>query len=425
MFESLIVGQNKHWQGQPLQTGIPRERLQDIAPFLKQRQMVAVTGIRRCGKSVLLRQLMQQLLQKEKKENILFLNVEHPFFDQYRGQVQYLEKAFEEYLSLHNPQGTIFVFLDEIQFFDHWQVFVKAKYESGDIKFFLTGSNSLLLSSEYASLLSGRTIQVQLYPFSFAEYLLARGIKISSAFSLAAQQRRIKKELVEYLSWGGFPEVVLAEDPEVKRELLVTYYQNILLKDIVPRFNVANSREIQELLRYLLSHTGKPCSYAQLGKIIGLSDKTIKEYIYYFKQSYLLFEVNQYFPSLKRQMANQKKVYAGDNGFSQALGFRFSEDRGWFLENMVFLELQRHKKEAYYFKGKKECDFVVREGRKLTTAIQVCYALTAENRQRELAGLQEAQEALKIKEGIILTFDQEEKIGGIQVIPLWKWLLRK
>ena len=426
MFEQLLADQNSHWQGSKLSVGITRELLVEITSSINAKQIIVITGIRRCGKSIVLRQIQEQLLASGiPAKNILFLNVEHPLLDEYRQKVKYLDQLFQEFLSLVLPEGKTFFFLDEVQFFEHWQVFVKAQYETGKVKFFLTGSNSWLLSAEYASLLSGRTIHLELFPFSFREYLRAKEIEGTSPLTIATKQREIIQHLPHFLSWGGFPEVVFSSDDGVRRELLTNYYQNILLRDIAPRFKVANSREMQELARYLFSHIGKPFSYAQLGKTIGISDKTVKDYLHYFSQAYLLFEVNQYFPSLKRQMANVKKVYAGDNGFAEALGFRFSEDKGRFMENAVFLELKRRKKEIYYARNKQECDFIVKEGRKITAAIQVCAALTSENRKREIAGLQEAMQAFHLKKGLILTLEQEEKIGNIAVLPLWKWLLQK
>lgn len=425
MFEKIIVEQNKHWSGIKQETGIPREKLQQIIPYINKKQILVITGIRRAGKSYLLKQVQEYLRDKKTNiKNILFLNLETPYFDEYREKVLYLEKIFEEYLSLAEPHGKIFVFLDEVQFFKNWQVFVKAKYETETIKFFLTGSNSWLLSSEYATLLSGRTIHFELYPFSFREFCSAKNINIQSKIAIVANEIKIKKALKEYLQWGGFPEILFVDSEDQKSEILINYYNNIIYRDIIPRFGIVNIRQTQELAHYLLSNIGKATSYNQLSKLIGLSDKTIKEYIYYFIQGYLLFEVNMYAPSLKKQIVNLKKVYAGDIGFTRALGFSFSDDRGRFLENIVFLELKRRGCEVYYFKDKRECDFIIKERKKNMKAIQVCSQLTLENKAREIAGLKDAMESLQIKRGTILTLDQEESIGKISVIPVWKWLLQ-
>ncbi len=426
MFEKIIAEQNKHWTDALTETGIPREKLEKLVLYINQKQILVITGIRRAGKSYLLKQLIEHLLKhKTNAKNILFLNLETPYFEEYKDKVLYLEKIFEEYRSLVDPQGKIFVFLDEVQFFKNWQVFVKAKYETGAVKFVITGSNSWLLSSEYATLLSGRTINLDLYPFSFSEFCTAKKIEINSKIAIATNESKIKKVLREYLKWGGFPEITFLESEEQKSEILINYYNNIVYRDIIPRFQIANIRQTQELAHYLLSNIGKVTSYNQLSKIIGISDKTVKEYIHYFIQSYLLFEVTIYSPSLKKQMANQKKVYAGDVGFPRALGFSFSEESGRFLENIVYLELKRKNQEIYYFKEQRECDFIVKERKKGISAFQVCSLITPENREREFGGLKEAMEKLNLKHGTILTLDQEESAGKINVIPVWKWMLQR
>ena len=425
MFEKIIADQNKHWVSIKQDTGIQREKLEKLIQYIDRKQILVITGIRRAGKSYLLKQVIEHLLRhKTKAQNILFLNLETPYFDEYKDKVLYLEKIFEEYISLAEPQGKIFIFLDEVQFFKNWQVFVKAKYEADAVKFFITGSNSWLLSSEYAALLSGRTIHFELYPFSFREFCTAKNIDIKTKIAIATNESKIRKALNEYIKWGGFPEIVFIDFEEQKSEILVNYYNNIVYRDIIPRFGIVNIRQIQELAHYLLSNIGKATSYNQLSSLIGLSDKTVKEYIHCLMQGYLLFEVNMYSPSLKKQIANLKKVYAGDVGFTRTLGFSFSEDTGRFLENIVFLELKRRGYDVYYFKDKRECDFIAKEQKKGMSAFQVCSSITIENREREFEGLKEAMEKLNIKQGTILTVDQEESGGRIAVIPVWKWLVQ-
>lgn len=424
MFEKIIAEQNKQWIEVRQETGILRQKLEKLIQYIDQKQILVITGIRRAGKSYLLRQLIGYLLRhKTNAKNIFFLNLETPYFDEYKDKVLYLEKIFEEYLSLAEPQGKIFIFLDEVQFFKNWQVFIKAKYETSTIKFVITGSNSWLLASEYATLLSGRTIHFELYPFSFSEFCTAKNIDTKTKIAIAINESKIRKALNDYLHWGGFPEIIFLNSDEQKNEILINYYNNIIYRDIIPRFGIANIKQTQELAHYLLSNIGKTASYNQLSKLIGISDKTVKEYIYYFIQGYLLFEVSMYSPSLKKQIVNLKKIYAGDVGFTRALGFSFSENTGQFLENIVLLELKQRGHEIYYFKGMRECDFIVKEQKKGMKAFQVCSLITPENREREFEGLKEAMKELNLKHGTILTLDQEEKVGKITVIPVWKWLL--
>ena len=226
---------------------------------------------------------------------------------------------------------------------------------------------------------------------------------------------------------GGFPEIVIEKRKEIKKEILANYYKNILYQDIIPRFEVKKTKEIENLLLYLFSNIGQGYSYNSLSGFLKIHDKTIKEYIGFFEKSFLLFELSNYQYSLKKQENYPKKVYAIDNGFISAVSFSFSENYGRFLENAVFLGLLEAGKSVYYYLGKYECDFIVKEGRKITEAIQATKILDNNNEKRELRGLFGAMEKFNLKEGVIITGSQEEErnIDGkkIKIIPAWKWLL--
>ncbi|MFA5961222.1 MAG: ATP-binding protein [Parcubacteria group bacterium] len=429
MFEKFIVEQNRHWAGTALEVGFPRAILVELVKYLNIRQIVALVGVRRSGKSTVARQLIEFLIQekKVKPKNILLLNLESPLLNRFKNDPGNLAKIFEEYLALVEPKGKVFVFLDEVQFFSDWQVFVKSLYEKGGVKFFITGSNSRLLSAEMATLLSGRSIAKKIYPFNLAEIADARKIEVRSAVEQIRNEGKLKKVFGEYLKVGGFPEIVLEKKKEIRQEILINYYKNILYQDIVPRFEVKKTREIENLLLYLFSNIGQKYSYNALADFLQMNDKTVKEYIGFFEKSFLLFELSNYQYSLKKQENYPKKAYAIDNSFISAVSFSFSENFGRFLENTVFLGLLEAGKEIYYHFEKHECDFVVREGRKITEAIQVTKVLDNNNEKRELAGLLEAMEKFKLKNGLIITENQEEKreIKGkkIKIVPVWKWLL--
>jgi len=430
MFEKFIVEQNKHWEKDPIDAGFPRVVLADLVKYLDIRQIVALIGVRRSGKSTIAKQLVKFLI-KEKKvnpKNILFLNLESPALNRFKSDPGNLQKIFDEYLELAEPKGKIFVFLDEAQFFSDWQVFVKSLYERGGVKFFITGSNSRLLSAEMATLLSGRSIAKSIYPFSFREMAGIRKIEIGDRMEIIRNEGKLKKVFGEYLKNGGFPEIVLEKSGEIKKEILANYYKNILYQDIVPRFEVKKTKEIENLLLYLFSNIGQGYSYNSLAGFLKMNDKTVKEYIGFFEKSFLLFEISNYQYSLKKQENYPKKAYAIDNGFISAVSFSFSENYGRFLENAVFLGLLEAGKEIYYHFEKHECDFVVKKGRKITEALQVTKILDNNNEKRELAGLLEAMEKFNLKEGLIITesHEEERKIKGkkIKIIPAWKWLLK-
>lgn len=429
MFEKFIVEQNRHWEGTALEVGFPRAILAELVTYLNIRQIVALVGVRRSGKSTVARQLIEFLIKEKrvKPRNILLLNLESPLLNRFKNDPGNLAKIFEEYLALVEPKGKVFVFLDEVQFFSDWQVFVKSLYEKGGVKFFITGSNSRLLSAEMATLLSGRSIVKKIYPFNLAEIADVRKIGVRSAVEKIRNEGKLKKVFGEYLKVGGFPEIVLEKKKEIRQEILINYYKNILYQDIVPRFEVKKTREIENLLLYLFSNIGQKYSYNALSNFLQMNDKTVKEYVGFFEKSFLLFELSNYQYSLKKQENYPKKAYAIDNGFISAVSFSFSENFGRFLENTVFLGLLGAGKEIHYHFEKHECDFVVRSGRKITEAIQVTKVLDHNNEKRELAGLLEAMEKFKLKSGLIITENQEEerKVKGkkIKIVPAWKWLL--
>lgn len=429
MFEKLIIEQNTHWDEGLFKAGFSRRVTEELEKLVDTRHILALIGVRRSGKSTVSRQMVNFLIGAKKinPKNIFFLNLEDPFLYSFKDDPKNLDIIFEEYLSIAEPKGKIFVFLDEVQFFDSWQVFVKARYEKGGIKFFITGSNSRLLSREMATLLSGRSIAKNIYPFSFDEIAGFRNIGLKDKISIHKNRKNILKLFQEYLKNGGFPEAVLEKNQEIKKEILVNYYKNILYQDIVPRFEVKKTREIENLLLYLFSNIGQGYSYKSLGEYLKVQDKTVKEYVSFFEKSFLLFEVSNYQYSLKKQENYPKKVYAIDNGFINAVSFAFSENYGRLLENTVFIRLLQQGKKIFYFKDKNECDFLVKAGMKITEAIQVTKQLDKNTEERELKGLLEAMKKFNLKEGWLLTEDQEEKrkIDGknIHIMPVWKWMV--
>lgn len=360
-----------------------RDIFNKILKLMSLRQILSIVGVRRCGKSTLMKELVRKCLTKTSRNNILYLNLEQPFFNQYKNDVKNLQKIYEIFLKRIDKRRKIFIFLDEIQFFNDWQVFVKWLYEKNVAKIVLTGSNSRLLSSELTTLLSGRTIPIYVYPFSLSESKLS--------FS-------------KYLSDGGFPEVVL--NPKNKSELAETYYKNILYQDVIPRFGIKNSSAMENLSYYLISHSGKEISYNTLKSISRLDDKTVKDYISYLQDANLIYILHNYDFSLKKLIGNKKKVYLVDPLFSQ-LSFKNSPDRGRLFENFVYMFLKRFQYNLYFHQNGGECDFIIKEGYKISTLIQVCYELNNANNDREIKGLLSAMKKFGLNKGLIVTKNQE------------------
>lgn len=381
--------------------GIEREKLDEIKidiPFA-----IILSGVRRCGKSTLLRQMSKKI------KNFYYFNFEDPKAYGFElGDFQRLDEVFhEEY------QESNYYFFDEIQNVQKWELFIRAMLDKGK-HFVITGSNASLLSKELGTRLTGRHLRYELFPFSFKEFL-----------KLASKKADITS-FQDYFIKGGFPQYLKVGSSEVLQEL----FNDILIRDISIRHKIRNLRALREMALYLITNVGKEFSYNSLKKIFKLgSVNSAISFVSYFEDSYMLFTVPKFDYSIKKQIINPKKVYSIDNGFSNVNSASFSEDKGRMLENLVFLSLRKKNREIFYFQENGECDFVIKQGTKITKAIQVCYELNEQNKEREITGLTEALEKFKLKEGLILTYDQEDEFktdnNVIKVIPVWKWVLEE
>ncbi len=432
MFEKILYEQNIHWTKKEYDTGVERELLSRVEKLLDIDQIIAISGVRRSGKSYLLRQIIQKLTaRKIPKESILLLNLETPELVNYRDDLTILDKIFDDYLRIVSPKGKIFILLDEVQFLKDWEVWVKNKYDmnKGKIKFIITGSNADLLSSEFSTLLSGRIIEIKNFPFSFREVLKLKGVNFASEQEIHLNRHIIRRLFSLYIENGSMPEIASKTDKYVIKELLSGYLSTIIFKDVVPRFSIRDVHTIEKVAMYAITNIAREFSYNKVAKVLGSSDTTIAEYISYLSRVYLLFELKKISKSLKKQYTSVKKIYCIDTGFSTHLGFKFNEDKGRLLENLVFLELKRRGKEIYYYRERKECDFVIKEGLNVVQAIQVTLTLIDQKtRKREIEGLIDVLKSYRLKEGLILTEDEEdefeEKGFKIKVMPVWKWLLQ-
>ncbi len=362
-----------------------------------------ITGIRRCGKSTFLNQLLM------KQKNAYYLNLEDPRLEGF--DLSDFNKIEEIMISLYGKGGVYF--FDEIQNIEKWEKFIRYLVDKKE-RVVITGSNASLLSRELGTKLTGRYLQMEMFPFSFKEFL-----------SMKKQKPSINL-FQEYLYAGGFPEFIKKENPNILQELL----SNVVMKDISARFGIKNTHILNKLLIYLISNTGKEFSYNSLKKMLEVkSVQSIIDYIYYLENAYLIFTVPKFNYSYQRQQLSPKKVYSIDNGFSNSNSVSFSKDNGKMLENLVFLSLRRKYKEIFYFQNDKECDFLIKEKDKITQAIQVCFNLNEDNKDREITGLLSALKEFNLKQGIILTYDQDDHFiiddKKITVTSVCKWLLNK
>src|SRR3989338_3414529 len=375
--------------------GIKRELLPEID--LAPPHAVIISGIRRCGKSTLLRQLMGKI------EGYYYLNFDDPrLFNFELSDFEKLEEVFQE--EFGKEKNYCF---DEIQTVANWELFVRKLLDQKK-RCIITGSNASLLSRELGTKLTGRHLTYELFPFSYGEMLKLTSSKPSP------------HTFEKYIQSGGFPEYLQNNKITMLQELL----NDIIARDIIVRHGLKEAKTIKELAIYLLTNAGKEFSYNKLAKYFNVgSVNTIISYISYLEDSYLIFTIPRFDYSLGKQLISPKKAYGIDVGFARANSASFSADTGRILENITFLHLRRKHKNIFYYKEEKECDFVIREKGKMTYAIQVCTQLNEENKEREIEGLKEAMTKLKITTGVILTLDQEESFENITIIPLWKWLL--
>jgi predicted AAA+ superfamily ATPase len=375
-----------------------------------------ITGVRRCGKSVL--------------AFLLTLNKQAAYvnFEDERLQVEArnLNLILEAIASL---KGEVeFIVFDEIQYINGWERFVSRLLPTR--KIIITGSNTRLLSKEFATFLSGRHIDYELFPFSFREYLKFNNF--TPNVYLTRDISKTRELLKEYIKTGGFPLTF-----KLGRNFLVENYKDIVERDVIQRYKVKYEKVLKELAKYYISTVAREISFNKLKNILNVkSVQTIKNYSEFLSNSYLIFFLEKYSPKLKLQMISPKKVYCIDNGFVETMSFKASEDFGRLMENLVAVELMRRKsywfknQEIYYWKDyqQNEVDFVVREGEKIKQLIQVTYASNKnEIETREIKGLLKASELLKCENLLVVTWDYEDEITvenkKIVFKPLWKWLL--
>ena len=402
---------------------------------LSTRKIVSIIGPRRCGKTYYLYYLMKKLAQQGvDKSRLLYVNFEDerilPF------NVKDFNAILEAYFELYpeNKNKEIYVFFDEIQNVDGWEVAVRRIYDKEKARIFITGSSSKLLSMEISTALRGRTISYELQPFSFLEVLTAKGVDVTPDLLYSSKRFRVKKLLEEYMEFGSFPEVVLEESENNRIRILQEYLSTIFFRDLVERYSVKNTILLRELVRFLVSNISRYFSASRFYKLakqnFRITKRTVLNYCAYLEDVRLIIFVKK-FGTLKEQMVSSRKVYCVDVGFKTASGFYTSEDFGRIAENLVFLKLRESQLkdplvEIYYWKEKHEVDFIVKRGNTIEKIIQVCWDVEGA-KEREVKGLIEASRFFRVKEGVVITgdFESEEVVEGVKIkyVPLWSWLL--
>jgi len=381
--------------------------------FLTTKKISVISGIRRCGKSTLLRQIARET------HGYHYINFEDERLLQFNAtHFNLLLEVFYE----RNPDASTF-FFDEIQNIPGWEKFVSRLF-SMDKKLFVTGSNARLLSSEISTSLTGRNLTFELYPFSFREYLDFQSFPLKNEYT-TREKATISSHLENYLKYGGFPEIAESKNTEE----LIQLYRDILIKDLLVRMNIRDNKDFRELALYLLSNSSKKISFNNLKNMLHFSSTSkVKDYIDAMLGAYLFIQLFKYDPSIKKQIINDRKIYCIDTGLIRANAFSYSREEGRILENTVLLELKRRNLDIFYHQDKNECDFLIREGTKIKSAIQVSLSLhNPSTRNREIQGLTSTIEKYNLPSGTIITKSEEEYINHknkkIYITPLWKFLL--
>lgn len=358
--------------------------------------VTTLTGVRRSGKSTLLKQFFKR------HKPSMYLHFDDPRLSNF--EVEDFYKIEEMYSFQH-----LFMF-DELQQVVGWEKYIRQLTERKG-KAIVTGSNASLFSAEYGTLLTGRNLAYELFPYSYKEYVQFKSLESNES------------SLTSYMEDGGFPEYLKNPMPEI----LQRYYTDILYRDIINRHDIKNKEEINKIALYLFNNVSRPYSLTKLKNTFGLgSVNTVSSYLSFLEDAYLLFSVPLFDMSYKKQLINPKKVYAIDTGLVNKLTSKLTKDEGRRFENMIFLHLRNLYKNIFYYKNNFECDFVVQHLNQTVECFQVCYHLNSENLERELNGLVEALEYFDLKKGWLVTFNQEDEFVKnnkvIYAISASKWM---
>ncbi len=441
VIQELIATWNPHFED--LRRGgwvgtVSREKyLTRIEQLMDIRQAIFLSGVRRSGKSTIVQQLIGRLIEREgvPPQNILYLYLDdilvQPYLSLGSGM---LDQLYAYYKEKYNPQGRVYLFLDEIQSVDSFNHWVATHYErKEDIKFILSGSRKSLIESDTATLLTGRNVVIEVYPLSFYEYLGMRNVTVEDGDGTLLgiyranyhQQLSLLHHLGNFFVEGGFPEIVLAKTQEAKTAIANGYYRDIVTRDVLIPNRIRNASDVEVLGLQILNDFAKTHTYSSLGKPYKLSVDTVKNYFKYFTDAYLFYESKffSYKTKESQDIQRPRKIYIVDNGIRNFNLPIPRPDFGRCAENVAYMELKKTSTLVSYWKGKREVDFVVQNGR--LHLFNVSY--TSEPHEREMVGMVEGLEEFAIAEGLVLTKDYFETkvIDGktLEFVPLWVWLI--
>ncbi|MBU1171167.1 MAG: ATP-binding protein [Proteobacteria bacterium] len=428
LFE-ILTTYNRFWLTSHIDRGIKRDILDTCSGQLDSKEILVLKGVRRCGKSTLMAQLIGDLLDRlMNPHGILRINLEEPLFSS-EYSVDLLEQIYRTYRERVYPEGKCWLFLDEVQNVPGWERWVRGRSETEDIKICVTGSSAQMLSREIGSKLTGRNVTFEVYPLSFREFLRFKEVDVSTEMDYLAQKDKVRNLFVNYLKYGGFPEVVLKSSDDDKSLLLKGYFDDLLYRDIVTRYEIRDVANLRNLAVFLLTNVAKLTSITKLKNNFSISQDKTENYVSAIMESYMLFQLKKFSFSLKSTMRAGFKPYAVDTGLRNRVAFAFSEDLGRLVENAVFSYLTRHYDEVFFDSNGSETDFVIKQGMTIIRRIQVWYGDPSDTSvpARELACFQKTPKGYETAETLFLTNDYNDVVktdsADVKCIPVVKFLL--
>ncbi len=398
-----------------------RSQYLDVLKMLKDRNLIKVaTGVRRCGKSTLMSQFQDVLRAENEAASIIAINIDTPDF---RFLAEKSWKDVYDFIVEHLKNNvTNYVFIDEVQNVKEFEKLLEGLYVHPNIDLYITGSNAFLLSSELATLLTGRAYEIHVLPFSFAEFI-----------SFTGKSNNLDRAFAAYLSTGGFPEAVRlsADGNQLTLEYLQMVFNNIFSNDISARRSIYSEESYLKVVNFLIDSIGSNVSASNIANTLKankkpIDNKTVSKYIDSLVESYLFYRVKRYDIKGKQHLATQEKYYLVDLGFRNALlGKELLSDAGHLLENVIYLELKRRNHQIWIGKTNNlEVDFVVRDSEGFTKYIQVSQTVqNPDTLARELAPFNSISDH---HEKLLITMDFDTgTYNGIKKINAIDWLMAK
>jgi uncharacterized protein len=413
IFKKLILDFHKQ--------GLPKFINRNLSIPLNSGKIITLIGPRRSGKTYISFQIMSSI---KDITDILYMSFEN---EKFKINADNFQELIDAYFELYPNKENFYLFLDEIQEIDGWEKFVRRIYDTFTKNIFITGSSAKLLSKEIATSLRGRCISYEIYPLSFKEFLKFKNIELDSISTRG--KANIIKSFNEYIDIGGFPECFFMNN-DLRKRTIKDYMHVMIFRDVIERYSLRNSNAVHAYFKRNISNFAREYSinkfYNELKSMgVKITKDSLYEFNRYFDEAFIILPLFNYYQNSFKNEIN--KFYLIDHSFSVVDTFKLSENKGLIIENIVFIELKRREKDVFYYKALIECDFVIKEKEKIVEAIQVCYILNKENKDREIKGLLEAMNKHKLKQGLLLTYDDEEEIiidkKKIIIKPVWLWLL--